>query len=871
MKVYDAQQQAAIDAHGGYYLVLAPPGCGKTDILAQRIVEAHTLHDVTFDQMLCLTFTNRASRGMRHRVEEKVGEEAREVFVGNIHRYCSRYIFSNAIVAENTSIIDDDEQMDIMTTIDSKYFRGAATTVRYLVQAVDEVATYIKQTRLGHPQSVKMSSRMAIEAYKRAAQAEFDPQRLHPLRRSQADPETQALFALLYEDYKARRNIIDFSDMLVLAYDHMLHTPDHRRFPWIQVDEVQDLNSLQMAIIDLLTATDVEGHTVMYLGDEQQAIFSFMGAKLSILQMLKGRCEGHIMSLGNNYRSPQYLLNVCNDYAASELGVDRELLPQSLDKRPKERFDLILTSSPTVDMQYDRIAGMISHYLSLDDEGRLAILVTRNMDADNISQLLTAKGITHFKISGTDMFKSASYKTLTAFYTVLVNDFNYMGWVRLLYGMRAVPSLGLGRSLVGKLKAMMMTPSDLLSGPSGESYLQRFYKALTQGEMVVLDTETTGLNVLEDDVVQVAAYKLRCGRRVPGSEIDLLLHTDREIPEMLGDIPNPLLVRYATEPHLDRAEGLEHLIDYLGDLPIVGHNITFDYLILRHNIERDLGEQVDYDIYDSLHIIKCVHPGLKSYKLASLLTELGLEGQNSHLANEDIEATEALIHYCIGAMEPKLAQQAAFRQEAKTINVMARLDVLRPLIDNVRSYLFTPTSQLHRTIADELADMYQTLLKQQLIKDLGPKFDIFLRYIQSEWIDPERCESLYDQISAHIYDITASLNEGDLVNSESLLQDRVYIMTVYKGKGLEFDNVVVLDASKGHYPFWNVWYDHCHADQFKGPRREEHDQKYLEEARKFYVAISRAKRRLCVSYASSNGDAALTPFMDSIRHHFFEG
>ena len=84
---YNEQQQNVINIKQGRHLVLAPPGCGKTHVLAQRIVEALKCGSQTSD-MLCMTFTNRAARGMRSRIAELVGEQAESLFVGNVHRYC---------------------------------------------------------------------------------------------------------------------------------------------------------------------------------------------------------------------------------------------------------------------------------------------------------------------------------------------------------------------------------------------------------------------------------------------------------------------------------------------------------------------------------------------------------------------------------------------------------------------------------------------------------------------------------------------------------------------------------------------------------------------------------------------------------------
>ena len=196
------------------------------------------------------------------------------------------------------------------------------------------------------------------------------------------------------------------------------------------------MNALQTAIIDELLDKSKE-FTVMYIGDEQQAIFSFLGAKLGQLELLKKRCLGHIMTLGTNYRSPKYLLDIFNEYAEKELDVDPSLLPHSTRDIEHERLDLILTGNNSTEDQEERVTRMIEYYLNFDDE-RVAILVPTNDTADRISEKLNSEGITHFKISGTDMFKSKSYKTLSSFFCVNANEFNNLAWARLLHGIGAI-------------------------------------------------------------------------------------------------------------------------------------------------------------------------------------------------------------------------------------------------------------------------------------------------------------------------------------------------------------------------------------------------------------------------------------------------
>lgn len=844
-KKYDSEQREAIKAMGGYYLVLAPPGCGKTDILSQRIVKAHEL-GVPFDQMICLTFTNRASRGMLDRIKDNVGEDSRNIFVGNVHRFCSHFLYDNACIPENSSIIDDDDMTDILISFDPYFFLTPNNDVdRMKLTMIDNIDAYIQQRRLGQPKkAIYMPSNVFEQYYQTALNADFNHTKV-------ALKDKLVHYALRYRQYKTERNIISFSDILIQAYERLRRDSKHnyRRYKWIQVDEVQDLNALQMAIIDELLDTSGD-FTAMYLGDEQQAIFSFLGAKLGQLQMLKKRCQGHLLTLGTNYRSPKYLLDIFNTYAEKVLQVDTSILPHSTNLANHERHDLILTGNTTERDECNRVCKMVQHYLQFDNE-RIAILVPTNKAADRISKILSSNSITHFKISGADLFKTKSYKTLSSIFCVGANPFNNMAWSRLLYGIGAIHSGAIAREFLVRLKSLMMTPFDLMDE---ESYVERFHREYRNREFVLFDTETTGLDVLEDEIVQIAAFKVRDGKRVAGSDFNILIHTDRPLPEKVGGKENPLIKLYADNPHLERKEGLRMFLDYVGDCPLLGHNVRYDYRILRSNVEKTLNEQIDFDIYDSLHLIKCVEPNLHRYKLGYLLEELHLEGSNSHLADEDIAATLSLVDYCIKKSQLIIPEQKLFRAKAKIRNIVAKMEQLQPLFNSLNNDLYQPISHTGRTLADELKSLYDKMLAQKMVESLGNKFNIFLQFVRQQWVNPDIEETLYDQIDRHMTDMTGSINEGDLVNSEGLIDDRVFVMTVHKGKGLEFENVVVLNANLGTYPFYR-----CSKEE------------RMEDARKFYVAITRAKKRLCISYTlySPHGyQTVLTPFMKPIEHFF---
>jgi len=864
---FDHEQQQAINATGGHYLVFAAPGCGKTHILTERIVNAHQ-QGTSFSEMLCLTFTNRASREMKERINKAIKEDCQELFVGNIHHFCSNFLFSNNLLAANTSVISDDDQGDILTYIDDHFFLGHdGKVVRSKVKEISDLECYLTQRKLGHPQRVYQQDSdlhkgdiygvSYEECFLHAASKGFDVRKIED-----NDAWRKLRYAMLYHQYKKEHLMIDFADLLVLGYE-ALRNKQGKKYRWIQVDEVQDLNHLQLAIIDELSAPDA---TVMYLGDEQQAIYTFLGAKRDCLDYLRQRCKNNTLTLSHNYRSPDYLLNVFNTYAQEVLRIPKDFLPIASRKEENAPRDLILAKSESLDAEMERTVKMVQYYRQFPNE-RLAVLVPTNREADRISILLERAGISHFKISGSDLFKSDSYLAFSSLFSVLINEFNTLAWARLLYGIGICPRLVEAREIVDNLRNLMITPFDIFIP---EPRILSFCRLYKDGEFVIFDTETTGLNVFEEDIVQIAAFKVRKGKKVEGSELNIILETERTIPEIIDGQENPLLHEYASQPHLSRREGLQTFLDYIGELPVLGHNARYDSLILKNNVQRELGEEISIEVYDSLRLIKCVCPHLKQYRLKFLLEELHLEGENSHLANDDIEATLHLVEYCVNEARQKTKDLIRFCALTKTKILRSKLQSLESLLESIRCILDTPLNEINCTMADVMKGSYDALVKQGFILPLGAKFDIFLNYVRKEWLQNEETYSLRDLISSHLMEMTSSLNEGDLINSIESECNPIFVMTVHKGKGLEFDNVIVLNVCNGNYPKGRdikslSSNDHC----VKVAAQEN----ILESARCLYVAITRASKRLCISYPILDARGFYTtksPFLDPIAHFFLQ-
>ena len=885
----DKYQVPVVEASQGYHLVLASPGCGKTHILAERIRYARE-RGVKYEDMLCLTFTNRAAREMTNRIQKVVEGDFSELMVGNVHRFCSKFLFEQGRIPADSAIIDDEEAVSIIAdyrnedeegvTRDFNRYKGYQTII-FFQHFIYQMEHQHPWKYYLHPECFTDDDREAVKHICASQKIEYDEQAVvniyHHAQEYMDEANTPGLdgktadrirvllwkmyYANCYARYKEENHLFDFEDLLLYTYDIYRSDPTCKRYPWIQVDEVQDLNGMQLAIIDLLTAED--NPMVMYLGDEQQAIFSFMGAKVETLTLLKMRCKGNIHHLQRNHRSPKYLLDVFNDYAEKQLKIDRELLPLSDNDTKATSGDLRIIHSSTIEAEHKDITTEALSLYEQNKEERTAVIVSANSDADRISEAMTEAGLTHFKVSGRDLFDTPDVKLLLAHLSVLSNEHNSIAWTRIMKGVRAFPSHALARRFNWKLKQLALSPSDFLLY-SESCYTAEFLRAYNEEEIVVFDTETTGLNVFQDDIIEIAAIRIK-GGEVVGEPLDLYIETDKPILPMLGDKENPMYAIYhekmSTGELLSPSDALQRFLAYVGTSPILAHNANYDYNILDNNLQRyckDTMQAHDIRCFDSLKLIRLLAPSLHSYKLESLLETFHLAGVNSHQAIDDVKATVSLVRLCAEKAREKQAQQAAFIRHPK---VKPFANVLRSnygeCYREAVNRLYKLSTDHEPALVSELSAAYNAFRSGGLINDI-PRLDYILRYLRIDMLTDETvANALAPQLSQYVMDIN-TLKEADFCNSKSILE-RIYVTTVHKAKGLEFDNVIIFDAADGRYP--NAYNKTKQQDE--------------EDARKFYVAMSRAKRRLFIAYALQRIDRHgrvfnrdLTPLMDSIQKYF---
>jgi len=869
-RLFDQWQLEAISISGGRHVVLAPPGCGKTDILTERVIHAHA-NGMDYSDMLCLTFTNRAAKGMAQRIADRTGNPVPDdLFVGNIHRYCSQMLFNYGVVNHNSAIIDEgDVENIIQEELCKRYgFETHTTDLMRLQHALWQLTEGMRGDIVLHSDLLRTGAMTRLCDVLDMPHGADSLARIYTsldvyLQRYSTLHELQAAQAMrlarAYQQYKLDNDLLDYDDLLLMAYKFLKYNRETnllapeglKPYRWIEVDEVQDLNALQFAIVDLLASDDA---TIVYLGDEQQAIFSFIGAKMETLEALKRRCAGNIHHLHTNYRSPRYLLDLQNDYAVHNLHIDRSMLPTTDNDAPRVPADLCLLNVGDAKLEAyytarfaKRYGEMIEQQADADSNGRVAILVSTNREADDIGEMMDTMGIRNFKISGTDLFSLPAVRLLLAHLSVLADEMVFIAWARLLWSLHITPTYTAARDLMRDMRRVALLPSDMLLYQES-SYLQEFVKAYDNEELVIFDTETTGLNPLTDDIIQIAAIRVRQGR-VVGESLNIILETDKDLPPLVGGHINPMIEVYANSPRLSREEGLRRFMEYCGDSVLVGHNVDYDYRILDSNLHRSCPDIVlSNRCFDTLKYIRLVRPRLRRYKLVHLIEALHLEGQNSHRADDDIMATLSLLNFCHTAAIQLVAQQRFFINDHKR-----QFDRLRERYADIYLHGVRNRARQHggtTSIVDELTYVYNTFVENKTIEPLV-KWSHLLNYIKNDLVRSDIYADLRSQLDRYVTDLCTT-KEADLCGGS--LQERYIISTVHKAKGLEFDTVLVYRAIDGSYPGQRSWTE----------------KQIQEDARRLFVAISRSRHRLCVVYDSyyATTPHALSPFLEKVKSHF---
>jgi DNA helicase-2/ATP-dependent DNA helicase PcrA len=426
------QQYAAVTSGPGPALVLAGAGSGKTRTLTYRV--AWLLDNgVEPQNILLLTFTNKAAREMLARVQALLPLETRAIWGGTFHSIGNRLLRRHAVeigFRPGFSIMDREDQEDLIgavvanSEIDTKQVRFPTAEV------LGDLFSFSLNT--GQP----LASVIA-ERYRR-----FQPltQQIEWVQKK-------------YEERKRAANTMDFDDLLMKTVGLLKGNPGvaeyyQRHFQFILVDEYQDTNWLQSDFIDLLAA---HHQSVMVVGDDAQSIYSWRGANYqNILDFPKRYPQAKIYKIEINYRSVPEVLSVAN---AAIRGNTKQFVKTLRAERAST--DLKPALVPLIDNNQQALF-VAQRILELRDENidlrEIAVLYRAHYQSLEVQLALTRAGIPFFITSGLRFFEQAHIKDVAAFMKFVINPADEVAFkrmVRLLPGIAAKTAERLWEQLNG--------------------------------------------------------------------------------------------------------------------------------------------------------------------------------------------------------------------------------------------------------------------------------------------------------------------------------------------------------------------------------------------------------------------------------------
>ena len=422
----DRQKEAVLHIDGPI-MIIAGAGSGKTKVLTTRI--AHLMaKGVDSFNILALTFTNKAAREMKERVEKILGNnEARNLYIGTFHSVFARILRSEAPrlgYPNNFTIYDTDD---------------AKSVVKAVINELDLDDKHYK------PSTVYNRISSAKNALAGPAEYATDYYLQQEDMRSNRPAIAQIYAAYVKRCFK--NGAMDFDDLLLKFYELLKNFPDslskyQHKFKYILIDEYQDTNPAQYEVIKLLGAMH---ENVCVVGDDAQSIYSFRGATIqNILQFQKDYDEVKLVKLEQNYRSTQSILHVANEVISNNKGQIEKIL--FTENSEGEKIKLVRTSTDNDEGKF--VADTIQehklryHYNNRD----FAILYRTNAQSRAFEESMRRMGIAYTIYGGLSFYQRKEIKDVVAYLRLLVNTKDEEALKRIIN----YPARGIGKTTIDK-------------------------------------------------------------------------------------------------------------------------------------------------------------------------------------------------------------------------------------------------------------------------------------------------------------------------------------------------------------------------------------------------------------------------------------
>jgi DNA helicase-2/ATP-dependent DNA helicase PcrA len=416
------QQQAAVKTTEGPLLIMAGAGSGKTRVLTHRIAYLMAEKRVAPWNILAITFTNKAAREMKERVQALLGGAAEEIWISTFHSMCVRILrrdIDRIGIDRNFSILDTTDQLSVLKNI-------------------------LKEKNIDPK---KFDPRAILGTISNAKNELLTPEKFA----KKANSYYEKIVSDVYEEYQKRllrNHALDFDDLIMTTIQLFERVPEvleyyQYKFQYIHIDEYQDTNRAQYVLVKMLAS---RFQNICVVGDADQSIYRWRGADIeNILSFEKDYPNAKVILLEQNYRSTKRILQAANEVI--ENNVNRK--PKKLWTENPEGQKIVYYEAMNEADEAQFVAGKIKEYV---DSGKrrysdFAILYRTNAQSRVMEEVLLKSNIPYQIVGGLKFYDRKEIKDILAYLRVIANPNDDISLLRIIN----VPKRGIGASSIDKI------------------------------------------------------------------------------------------------------------------------------------------------------------------------------------------------------------------------------------------------------------------------------------------------------------------------------------------------------------------------------------------------------------------------------------
>lgn len=450
VKNMNAEQSEAVRTTEGPLLIMAGAGSGKTRVLTHRIAYLLDEKDVSPYNILAITFTNKAAKEMKARVEQLVGKEAQVIWMSTFHSMCVRILRRDADrigIERNFTIIDPTDQKSVIKdvlkneNIDSKRFEP-----RMFIGAISNLKNELKTPEDAQKEANDYHSQMVATVYKG------------------------------YQRQLSRNEALDFDDLIMTTINLFERVPEaleyyQNKFQYIHVDEYQDTNKAQYTLIKLLAN---KFKNLCVVGDSDQSIYGWRGADIqNILSFEEDYPDAKTIFLEQNYRSTKTILNAAN-----------EVIKNNTERKPKglwtantggDKINYYEATTERDEAEYV-VREIMKHQRNGKKYSDMAILYRTNAQSRVLEETFMKSNIPYTMVGGQKFYDRKEIKDLLSYLRVIANSNDDISLQRIIN----VPKRGVGPSSVEKIQTYAVQNNISMFDALGEVDFIGLSKKVTQ-------------------------------------------------------------------------------------------------------------------------------------------------------------------------------------------------------------------------------------------------------------------------------------------------------------------------------------------------------------------------------------------------------